>query len=276
MGPRLRFRREAGRRACSGGSIGSVAAVEPMLQPAEERSQTHRAVEVILRFALAGCLLGVLLIAGFSGSGYVLLTVALVLVAVLAAAVWAVGRISGVAMYNLTLGVLGLSVLGASSSPGGGDFGQLLILLGAVVAAGLAWIILLNNRLGDESGKSLRPFLVGPAIAVVVVAGIRTGMPERIRFALSESAFDHLAENPLSLSGGYDRGALIEVTSGVPSHLGLYDVKSVRVGRPGEPRFLQVVVVGDCGWFDECTLTYSPGSDESEAGHQLGDWHANW
>jgi hypothetical protein len=217
-----------------------------------------------------------LLLSGFVHTGRVPLGAVLAVLATPAALAWATRRISGLAMFNVTCGILALSVLGLASTPGGGTFGGLIVLGGAAVVMGIAWIVLLNNALTHDGAPApLRAFYVGPALAVGVVLVLVLGIPERVRFAASRSALDALAEDPPP-AVGEERGALVQVTTEIPSSVGLYDVEAIRVNGPGDEPLLQVVVSGDCGWFHDCTLTYAPDGSDDVRGHRLGDWHANW
>lgn len=231
--------------------------------------------EVGLRLVIAEALMTVFLMSGFvyTGAPVGMVLSLLVLPAALA---WATHHISGFAMFNVVLGVLALSVLGLTSTPGGGDFGGFLVLLGGTGAAALAWIVLLNYRLGDESHRSLLPFLIGPALALVVIVGATSGLPPQARFASSVSDLNALVERPPPPSGAEDREGFVQVTTGVPSSVGFYEVRAVRVNGPGDAPFLQVVVGGDCGWFNECALTYAPDGTKLTTGRMLDDWHANW
>lgn len=250
--------------------------IETDSREAEGGNAARRVVEVVVRFAIAEALLATLLLSGFSHTGDVPLGPILVLLASPVAMAWGLRRISGLTMFNVMLGALALSALGLASLPGGGDFGGFLVLGGACVVGGVTWVVLLNNRLGDEHGRSLRPFLVAPALGLFVIGAAKLGLPEEARVAASESALGALAGSPPSPADGEERGAVVEVTDGIPSSVGLFEVRAVRINAPGGDPMLQVVVSGDCGWFNDCTLTYSPDGTDFTHGHMLGDWYADW
>jgi len=91
--------------------------------------------------------------------------------------------------------LLGVVAMWDLSYPGNGELLALLILVYAVAASVLVWIIRLIGWLstrGRSEHTSTRPwrFLIAPVIGLAVIALVETGAPLLVRFALSESAFE--------------------------------------------------------------------------------------